>query len=393
MKHLPYVALLSLLVGCNSNDLRVVQIDHALDSLKVVFAPDPRTAVFNVRARSSRAGILLSGEVDNPKAKEAVFEELQRLAVTDAVDSIALLPDSSLRPMLYGIVDVSVGNVYSAPRDASELVNQVLLGHTVSVLKKVHGGWLYIKSSDGYLGWIDAGNIVRADSSALSTYIAARKLIVTTVFTTLRVSPSGSATLSDAVMADLLEPEGTTSAGFRIELPDGRIGYASRSDVQYYDEYLASHAPTPEAIEVVAKELLGFPYLWGGTSAKAMDCSGFTKTVFRMSGIALPRDANQQAEVGQDIDPGPDFSNLKKGDLLFFGQKGEPGKKEKIVHVGIYLGNGHFIHSSSLVRISSLLKGDSLFDQYDFDRFVRAKRILSENTAMKTNNNNPGKRQ
>lgn len=391
MKHLPYILLLSFLIGCNSNDVRIVKVDHVIDSLKAIFAPDSRTAVFDVTARSSRPGILLFGEVDNRNAKDALLTELQKLAVSNVIDSIALLPDSSLGPRVYGIVDVSVGNVYAEPRDASELVNQVLLGHTVTVLKKGHG-WLYVKSSDGYLGWIDSDNIVRVDSFVFATYAAARKLIVTTVFATLRDSPRGGATFSDAVMADFLKPVGKTAASFKVELPDGRTGYASRSDVQYYDEYLATHGPTPQRIEEFAKKLLGFPYLWGGTSAKGMDCSGFTKTVFRMTGIGLPRDANQQAAFGENIDPGFDFTNLKKGDLLFFGQKEEPGKPEKIVHVGIYLGNGYFIHSSSLVRISSLLKNDSLFDQYDFDRFVRAKRILSANNEINTNNNNSRKR-
>jgi gamma-D-glutamyl-L-lysine dipeptidyl-peptidase len=247
---------------------------------------------------------------------------------------------------------------------------------------KLHHGWYYVKSTPeppfdkGYIGWIDKGDLFRVDSAGLASYDAVRKLMVTTILTTMRTSPGGGETVSDLAMADLLRPVSASGSYFKVELPDGRTGYVDKSDVQYVDVYMASQKATPQGIEKYAKEFLGFPYLWGGTSSKAMDCSGFVKTVYRMNGIDLPRDASQQAEIGESVDPGKDFSELVKGDLLFFGEKPTPERSAKIVHVGIYLGKGYFIHSSSLVRINSLDSTDTLFDHFDYNRFVEARRIL-----------------
>lgn len=388
MKRFLFLFLLSIIAGCGTDKTRVVEIDRTLDSLRTVFAPDPWTSVFAVVAEESDRDIILKGEVDDLKDKVAVLASLRKFNDQVLIDSIVILPDENLEPKIYGIVDVSVASMYASPRYASELVNQVLLGHTVAVLKKSHG-WYYVKSTPqapfdkGYLGWIDSDNIVRVDSSALNAYTVERKIIVTSIFSTLRSSVNGGATISDVVMADLLKPVSSTrlsrkgsSTSFEVKLPDGRIGYVSRSDAEYFDEYSSTHKPTSDGIESLAKRFIGFPYLWGGTSTKGLDCSGFVKTVFRMNDINLPRDASQQVDIGDSINPGIDFVNLRKGDLLFFGQKEEPGKPEKIVHVGIYLGGGYFIHSSSLVRINSLVKTDSSFDEYELDRFVEARRIL-----------------
>ena len=391
MRRLLYSLLLISLavVGCNTNAIKVAQINDSIDSLKVKFAPDPRVAVFDVKAIESGNAVVVRGEVDNPNAKRALLDALKNQDVTDAVDSVVLLPQASLGPRVFGIVDVSVGNMYDAPKYATQMVSQVLLGHTVKVLKEVKG-WYYVKSEINYLGWIEPGNIVRVDSAELAAYNAERKLIVTSVYATVYASPSDrGVSVSDAVMANLLKPLGTVGPNYKVQMPDGRTGYIAASDAEYYDQYLAAHKPTPEGIEKVAMKLIGVPYLWGGTSAKGVDCSGFCKTVFRMNGIRLPRDASQQVNVGEQVDPGPNFVNLRKGDLLFFGKKAGEGKPEKIVHAAIYLGNGYFIQSSGRVRISSLVKGDSAFDQYDLDRFVTARRVLppSETILEKGNNN------
>lgn len=371
-----YILALFFLYGCNGNE-RVLEVSHVLDSLKAAYAPDPRTSVFVVNASQIRGNKLtIKGEVDNPQAKQSIISSLKSIGYSELIDSVNLLPDTNLGPTIFGIVNVSVGNVRAEPHSRAELVNQVLLGHVVKVLEK-KGGWLYIKSEDNYLGWIDAENVVRVDSQNLNTYIKTEKLIVTVPFTILKSSPGNGYTVSDAVMADYLVPIEKTGASYRVKFPDGRIAFISASDVENYSKFISASKPSPENVRRLALSMLGFPYLWGGTSAKGMDCSGFTKTVYRMIGIDLPRDADQQALLGTEVSSENNFSNLRTGDLLFFGQKKEPGKSEKIVHVGIYIGNGYFIHSSGRVRISSLLKNDSLFDQYNLNRFVKAKRILN----------------
>ncbi|CAA6810046.1 MAG: Invasion associated protein p60 [uncultured Sulfurovum sp.] len=92
-------------------------------------------------------------------------------------------------------------------------------------------------------------------------------------------------------------------------------------------------------IEKVAKAQLGKKYVWGGNGRRGYDCSGFTKKVFAKNGIKIPRNSWKQAKVGQKVSRG----NLKKGDLIFFNSR----KQKRVNHVGIYLGNGRFIHASS----------------------------------------------
>jgi len=91
-------------------------------------------------------------------------------------------------------------------------------------------------------------------------------------------------------------------------------------------------------IEKIAKSKLGKTYKWGGNGPYEYDCSGFTKEVFERNGIKIPRVSKDQAKVGKKISK----KNLKKGDLIFFDDK----HSSVVSHVGIYLGDGKFIHAS-----------------------------------------------
>ncbi len=117
-----------------------------------------------------------------------------------------------------------------------------------------------------------------------------------------------------------------------------------------------------------AKRYLGGRYVWGGTKPSGFDCSGYVKFLYAKEGIRLPRTAYAQSKVGKSISR----DNLKKGDLLFFLT--DKKRHIPITHVGIYIGNGKFIHAASRkdgIIISSLSK--SKYSRY----FVKAKRVIN----------------
>ncbi len=113
----------------------------------------------------------------------------------------------------------------------------------------------------------------------------------------------------------------------------------------------------------VASRYLGRAYRYGGSSARGFDCSGFALYVYRSVGIHLPHSARAQAKLGKPVAR----HQLQPGDLVFFRTRGR-----HISHVGIYIGNGKFIHASSArgrVRIDSLDKG------YYKQRYAGARRL------------------
>ena len=124
-----------------------------------------------------------------------------------------------------------------------------------------------------------------------------------------------------------------------------------------------------DALLKYAKYFKGGKYVWGGTTPEGFDCSGYVQYLYKKHGIDLPRTAWAQSKKGRPVD----LAHLKKGDLLFFltdKKRGIP-----VTHVGIYLGNGEFIHAASKKRgiiISPITHG------HYRDCFVSAKRVLQE---------------
>lgn len=111
-------------------------------------------------------------------------------------------------------------------------------------------------------------------------------------------------------------------------------------------------------------ELINTPYLWGGTTSNGIDCSAFVMTVFRKAlDIELPRTSIMQSTVGEEVSR----EDLQFGDLVFFNTIGR-----RISHVGIYLGESYFAHSSS----SGGVKVSSLNEDYYNGRYVIARRVI-----------------
>ena len=128
------------------------------------------------------------------------------------------------------------------------------------------------------------------------------------------------------------------------------------------------YTPTDGKIKTVLQKalaLLGTPYRWGGTSPeKGFDCSGLVSYVFRNSlGIELPRVSRDQAQTGELIH---DKSKLTAGDLVFFGRRG------RVDHVGIYLGEGNFVHAPRTGRDVTVSTMDG---GYWGNKFLEARRV------------------
>ena len=234
-------------------------------------------------------------------------------------------------------------------------------------------------------------------------------------------SDKGLQKICDIVSGDLIPYSGKTVKGcYEVRLVTGETGYVPVPDASIFDTWIRRCYPSAENIIGTAMRFIGVPYLWGGTSIKGVDCSGLTKMVWLLNGVLLPRNASQQARVGLPVRVDADtdrfpadspenftasgafreemlkrISDLRPGDMIFFGTpahsasvscgSSETGSggisgKEKITHVGIYIGDGRFIHASKLVRINSLVPGEP--DFYELSgKMIKARRIIGSTAS------------
>lgn len=348
-----------------------------LEAVRARFAPDRRLAVFDVTVERQQDRTIVRGEVESTAARDAALSALRSSGHPNLLDQIKVLPDPALGAQTFAIVRVSVANVRGKPGHAAEMVTQTILGWPVSVLKEQSGWFLVHTEPDGYLGWIEDLQLTRVTAEERREWESATRVIATTPYSVMREAPAADADpVADLVIGAVMRSAGSSGGWTQVLLPDGRRGFVLASEVEEYDNWKAARAPIAASIERTARQFMGVPYLWGGTSAKGFDCSGFAKTVFRLNGIELPRDTDQQAEVGTAVPMDAQLTHLKKGDLLFFGAAATAERPERISHVGIYLGNGEFIHESGLVRRNSLDPSAPNYSDSLRKRLLRVKRVL-----------------
>lgn len=355
-------------------------ITQIIESFTQRFAPDKRTAIFQIDAFRQNNQLILTGRTNLFGAKSFLIDRL-KIEKVPIVDEIKTLPEPELEDKVYGLVEVSVCNIRYSPKHAGELASQALMGTPVRILEKEDNGWLLIQTPDQYISWVDRGAITMMNKEGIDRWKAVPKVVYTRSYGSAYSEPNEeSATVSDLVAGCMIELVAEKGNFYQVLFADQRIGFIPKNESKVYNDWLAGMNTSEESLVKTSKRLMGVPYLWGGTSFKGVDCSGFTKTVYFLNGIVLPRDASQQVMIGETIDKTGNWNELKPGDLLFFGDKREDGS-ERVIHVAMWLGNGEFIHASDKVRVNSMMATASNYDDYNAKRYIRAKRILKTGMA------------
>jgi hypothetical protein len=233
--------------------------------------------------------------------------------------------------MEFGVVIVPAAPVRRKARHQSEMINQLLFGEVVEILKQKGSLWVKVRSlHDDYEGWM---------TNTLLHEISEQEAQVYT-------SPvaSGFVNTIDYREMKMQLPLGSSLPAFA----DG-MGRIAELRYQFDGHYIKRNEQTPneELVKQLTYQWLNAPYLWGGRTIFGVDCSGFVQVNYKMMGVDLPRDAWQQAQAGKTIKK---LKDVVCGDLAFFDDK------EEIVHVGILLSTDRIIHSSAKVRIDPIDK-------------------------------------
>ena len=330
-------------------------LSQELQSLQKQLVPDKRVAVLDIELQDTLQPVIkVSGETNIPDAKKQIISFLKDKQV-QFTDSIRLLPEASVGEKTWALAASSVSNIRSKPDHTSELVSQALMGTPMKVLDN-NGTWYRVQTPDYYIGWIDSGGIKRFTPIEIERWKKSNRYYFNRISSNVYDNANlKGGTISDLVLGDLFEAESTVRKSLKIKTPDGRIGYVPKDECITFSDWIKTE-PKIESVLGLVMQMKGFPYLWGGVSTKAMDCSGLVKLVWFSQGIILSRDASQQAQYGEPVDF-HNINNLQPGDLLFFG-----ASLQKITHVGIYLGNGDFIHASGKVAIGSIVPGDPKYN-------------------------------
>ncbi|HZP96937.1 MAG TPA: NlpC/P60 family protein [Candidatus Limnocylindria bacterium] len=217
------------------------------------------------------------------------------------------------------IVNRGFADLHAEPDEGSERVDQAHYGERFTLLGQ-EGDWFYAQGADHYFGWMLA--------DVLDEVGPAERRIVGVVAADVRSAPTDAAPVIDRLpVAAPLAIQERSGDWLRISV-DGWIAFRDTVDIAQ----LPNRFPLPSDLLRTAECFLGAPYLWGGTTIDGIDCSGFSQLVYRLNGVGLDRDADQQALEGRAA------TTPRAGDLLFFGD-------ERVTHVAIATAEREYLHA------------------------------------------------
>lgn len=375
-----YIAIIALALAvfptaAQSSANMLAKAQTCIADVKARFAPDSRQAVYDIKAYNDNNGSLtVGGEVSDSTAASATRRALAEAGI-DYADGIKQLPYDK-----WAQVRISAASMRTAGRHSAEMATQAVLGTPLRVLTK-GSDWWRVQTPDGYIAWIPSSSVVAKTPAQMQEWRKAKRFIVTSPYQIRAYKTPKTNGLRD-VVTDLVNGCIVTVPGNEmsvvdgrvcVELPDGRTGFVDVDDLTPIETWAAQNFDAERILDI-AYSMEGTPYLWGGTSTKALDCSGLAKVSYYANGLILMRDASQQAKTGRRIEAA-NWRSCQPGDLLFFGN----AKTGKVTHVAIYDHDGNYVHSSGRVKRNSV---DPESDSYLTTPFLHAVRINgNEETA------------
>lgn len=258
-------------------------------------------------------------------------------SVSSSTPHVALTGNVSRIRSRFAIVAREDATIRRNPSTNAEAITTVDSGTRVTVLDR-DGDWYRLRFPKGTEGWM-RGDLLKSATAPREVVVASRR--------------ERKAKRASSYVAKKSTPRRSSSK---------RAQFTQEST---YAMEVSGGGDSQDRILNKAQSMRGVRYRWGASSRSATDCSGFTSQVFRSNGYRIPRTSAEQSRAGAKVDR----SSLRPGDLVFFKTR----RGTRVSHVGIYTGNGKFIHASSG---GGKVQVNSLSDGYYNKRFVTARRVV-----------------
>lgn len=255
------------------------------------------------------------------------------------------------------VVAADALNLRESPNTSAKLLTQLSKDDQVSMIDSSNG-WYKVQYGN-IIGWV-CGQYVTVKEGNIPATIVGDDVNV-------RTSPSLTADVITKVSSGYkVNIVVRSDEWFNVELSNGTKGWINKQFIAIGSSKVSRGGSMGEQIVTFAKKYQGVGYIWGGSSPKGFDCSGFVKYVFDKFDIELNRVAADQVKQGEKVGK----SSLQLGDIVFFDTD---GGGNYINHVGIYIGDGDFIHASSGKDRVTI---NTLSDGFYANCYITARRVI-----------------